>query len=107
MEILVGASARLFMSTPPKLETGDFDMVVILVEDSLEDWIASRNIDKNKLVESAWTHLNSCVFSLAALQQPMLVMAVAALELAMRCSSEIQDSGVPTGWVGRGSRWGD
>ena len=43
---------------------------------------------KKTLVEQTWVLLNSCVFSIAALQLPTLVLAVTALDLTLQSTME-------------------
>lgn len=93
-------------------------LVVLLTEDCLEQYIftstisnAEDDIEKQQsqsttkiLVENTWTLLNSCVFSINALQQSTLTLAVAALDHTIdtwreaNAKKNASTISIPTGW---------
>lgn len=79
-------------------------MVVLLTKDCLAE---IDQVKTNTLVEETWTLLNACIFSVAALRLPVLVLAVAALDTTIhrqqqQRSNEIAEetthNKIPTGW---------
>ena len=89
-------------------------LVILLVEDCLADyWHNNNNNEKNDdkdaiamntkqsiftkvIVEDTWKLLNTCVFSVAALQQSTLSLAVAALDLTVQQTDDKPQ--IPLDW---------
>ena len=56
-------------------------MVVLLMQDCLAE---IDQVTAKTWVEESWTLLNACIFSVSALKQPVLVLAVAALDVTIQ-----------------------
>jgi hypothetical protein len=70
-------------------------LVVMLVQDCFPD--VASNVHK-KWVEDTWALLNSCIFSVLALQQPTLTLAVSALDMTISQNKRDSEQVPPTDW---------
>ena len=77
-------------------------LVVLIVEDCFHDISLET---QHKWVKETWKLLNTCVFSVAALQQPTLPLAVAALDITIAHNSSSDEGLVESStdwWEGTG-----